>query len=402
MIIKYFILLFNTLVCQAGDIIDSGFVNSMGVGVICIMGIIASVKTLFRAFYMYGDYYFRVKGDRAKGVLYFTLAPAFILSVILFIFAGFVPAIYTVEPQYETLLVQCVRITAATFTFEAVMNQLCSYMVYTGQGKLCSIINSVYYIVMIILDIIAVMVFKSVHMVLVFTGICLFSCCLVTYRLCGIYREKYAKGDIECIVKEGFPYFLNSCICKITMVLINVFATRLGTDSYAILVVSRKALEFGQECLSPMQPLSLVHFRGRRPGYRELTGKLNRVLITGSFVFLAVGCITAMVIKGNLSVSSLAVPITVTFLTSLPTYMFFMLGHVKTMLDDRGDIMNHTSFIRLSATLVLCMLSLRYGMWPLLMYSSVVDSLIGTYIYRQLNSGSFMESCMILKTRKEE
>lgn len=382
MIIQYFIILFNTLICQIGDVIDSGFANSLGLEVICIMGIITSIKTLFRAFYMYGDYYFRLKGKKAKSVFYFTIISAVIISVIFYIFAGFIPKIYKIDLQYETLLIQCVRITAITFPFEAISEQLLSYMIYTNQGKLCSITNLIYYIFMIIFDIIAVIIFHSVKLIIIFTGLCLFVYDVVVYRLCGIYKEKYTKGDFKHIIIDGFPYFFNSCICKITVTLINIFATRLGTVNYAILVISRKALEFGQECLAPMQPLSIVSFRGKKLGYKKLINALKSVLIVGSFLFLGVGYMVTFIIKGDLTVSQFIIPFTVTVLTSFPTYTFFMLGHVKIILDERGDLMNKTAFVRLAITFILCTLSLWFDIWPLLMYSTVVDLLVGMYIYK--------------------
>lgn len=115
-----------------------------------------------------GDYYFRLKGQRAKAVFYFTIVISIILSVIFYAFAGFAPRIFTIESQYEDLLIQCIRITALTFTFEAVDEQMNSYMIYNGQGKMRSMINFVYYVSMIVLDMAAVLVFHSIPLVIVF------------------------------------------------------------------------------------------------------------------------------------------------------------------------------------------------------------------------------------------
>lgn len=381
MITQYFVLLFNTMVCHIGDIIDSSFINSMGLEAICITGILASIKHFFRAFYMYADYYFRLKGKRAKAVFYFTVVTSIVLSLIFYGFSYFVTLIYEIEPQYESHLIQCVRISAIIFTFEAVNEQMNSYMIYSGQGKLRSVINFVYYISMIVLDMIAVFVYHSIPLVIIFTGICLFICDIISYKLCGIGKEKYTKGDFRPIITDTFPFFFSACVSHLAMSLINIFATRLGTVDYAILVVCRKALEFAQNCIEPVQPLSVTKFRGMKLTYKEFVDKLVYVLIVSSMIFLLSGCIVAVVIKGELLISQIFIPCAVTFLTSLPTYMFFKLGHVKLMIDDHGSLMTSVAIIRLCIVLILCLLSCKFGIWLLLMYSTVVDLILGIYIY---------------------
>ena len=332
-----------------------------------------------------GDYYFRLKGQRAKAVFYFTIVISIILSVIFYAFAGFAPRIFTIESQYEDLLIQCIRITALTFTFEAVDEQMNSYMIYNGQGKMRSMINFVYYVSMIVLDMAAVLVFHSIPLVIVFTGICNLVCNVVSYKLSKIGNEKYTKGDFRPIITDTFPYFFSSCISHLAMSFINIFATRLCTVDYAILVICRKSLEFGQHCISTIQPLSVTKFRGMTFTYKELIKMLKSVLVVSSMIFLLTACVAAFIIKGDLSVSQIYIPCAIIFLTSLPTYMFYMIGHTKLIMDDKSSLMIRMTFIRLFGVFSLCGLSLMFGIWPLLMYSTVVDLIIGIYIYTHIN-----------------
>lgn len=385
MIIQYLSLVFNEVISLVGDTIDTGFANSLSLGVICVFSIISSIKILFYAIYNYGMYYFRLTGKRAKAGLYINIILSLLSSVLIIVGSRFVLYVFELEAQYQPLLLRCIRITFSFFVFEAISSYLRDYLIYSGKTSLCIKATFVYYIVMIMLDAVAVIVFKSAELILFFSGVCYLVFSLVLYFISGLSKEIYTKGDLLIVVKGGLPLFSNRLISKLCMFLLNIFASRLGTLNYAILSVARRSLEIGQTCMHPMVIMNIVNNRGLGLSYRKLIAKTKKVIVLSSFIFIVVTTIALFVIKGDLTYAQLlplAIPVNI---ISMFAYIAWELVESKITADNMGSVLVGSGIVRLAVLLVLCLISLidGIGIYFLIMYSFASDTLVALYGYKK-------------------
>lgn len=386
MIIQYIVLLLNSIVCKVGDIIDSGFANSLSLGVICIFGILSSIKLLLEAFYEYGIYYFRMTGIRAKAGLYLNTLVASIASIILIIFHNYIRYIFTIDSQYERLLSICTIMVAVFFPFEAASNYLANYMIYIKKEKLCSILNVIYYIFMCIFDAIAVLIFKSAILIIIGTSICNIGYDILAYNLSGIKLDKYVKGDLRTILVDGFPLFFNRLISHSCILLINMFGSKLGTVQYAIVVISRKSLEFGQQCIRQIYPIAIITLRGAKCSYKKVFDTVKPVLVIAFSLFMISSTISIFIIKGDLTIQQVFLPCLFANVTSSVTYFFYLLGEIKMMSESKGNMFTKTGVLRFVTTIILCLLSTidSFGL-IILFYSTLTDLVVGYYSYVKMN-----------------
>lgn len=381
MIAHYLSILFSEMISLVGDTIDSGFGNSLSIGAICVFGIINSIKTVLYALYNYGIYYYRLKGDRAKAGLYISILFSLASAVIGILFHKKITLLFYLEEQYQPLLYRCTVIMFIFFVFEAICEYTRGYLIYIKKTALCIKSTTIYYVFMLLFDAIAVLKFHSAELVLVGSGLCYMGYSAAIYFLSGLSKEKYEKGDLLTVLIDGLPLFSNRIMSKVSMLLLNVFASRLGTVGYAVLSVGRRSLEIGQQCMHPLVTMNIINFRGMGLEYKEILKKSKEVIIIASGVFLVVTTTALVIIKGDLSYSQLMPVIPINIL-SMFVYITWMLTETKMTCDNAKTTLVMTGFVRFFITLVLCFIStVTNGMIILLLYSFISDLIVSFYAY---------------------
>lgn len=381
--IQYLMLLLNNMTIKFGEAIDAGFANSLSIGTICVFAILGSIQNLLVAFYEYGMYYFRVFGVRAKAGLVFNISVATIISVLFELFARYVKYIFYIDPEYERLLINCLMISFSYFPFRSATCFIRDYLVYSGKEKITSISTAIYYIFLILFDSIAVVHFHSAEYVLVGTAICDIVSAIVLYNVSGLRNEKFKCSDIIIVLRDGFPMFYNRILSKMSILLINVFASRLGTIQYAIVSVCRKSLEVSQMALQPILPMLITKFRGKKELDTKLLKSVKNILPISILVFVITGVVSLMIVKGDLKLSVLVIPTLISSTTSCVTYLLYIVMEARLSICNETKLIKNTGTIRMFITLIICFLSLVsfINYWTILLYSTITDLVVGLYSY---------------------
>lgn len=381
--VQYLMLLLNNMTIKFGEAIDAGFANSLSIGTICVFAILGSIQNLLVAFYEYGMYYFRVFGVRAKAGLVFNISVATVISVLFELFAKYVKYIFYIDPEYEQLLINCLMISFSYFPFRSATCFIRDYLVYSGKEKITSISTAIYYLFLILFDAIAVIHFHSAEYVLIGTVICDIVSAIVLYNVSGLKDEKFKCSDIVIVLKDGFPMFYNRILSKTSILLINIFASRLGTIQYAIVSVCRKSLEVSQMALQPILPMLITKFRGKKEVDNKLLKSIKNILPVSILIFIIAGVVSLVIVKGDLKLGVLIVPTLISSTTSCVTYLLYTVMEARLSISNETKLIKNSGTIRMSVTFVICLLSLVsfINYWTILLYSTITDLFVGLYSY---------------------
>lgn len=381
MLREYVFVLLNEIVKDIGSMIDTGFGNSISIGSICALGIAGSIKSIFQVCNRYGGYYYKMMKLRAKACLRLCILSS-LLSVILGMsLINIFMTVYAIEPRYESLLRSCIVAILLCLPFDSMNAFMGTYLVFTDRVKTCTVLNAIYYSLMIILDAVAVLVFHSTVLVILATGVCDLLYFLVAYSISGIRKEKYVSGELITVLKGRSSLFINRMISTLCIVAVNITATHIGTVGYALLRICRKSLSIGQTFVGTVHTIGVIHLRGKNKKLREAFRDIRKVMLTADCLFFITSFVTLFVVHGDVPLSSVLLPCMIANITSIITYSGYTIVYTKAVADGMQSELRLQAWLRVMVTIMLCVLSVvpHVGVFALMAYSTVTDLIIMLY-----------------------
>lgn len=385
MIQQYLTLMMNNVLCIFGDTVDSAFANNISLGVICVYAIIGQIKMLTRCLARYGEYYYRLKADRARAGLYMSFIIPGIVSIAVITLSKQIWHFMYIEEQYRDLLSACLIASFLGYPFESMECFVRNYCVYEHQEKKVIKWNIVFYSALVIMD--AVIFFRYKSAVLLLAGTTL---CYIVYAVCAIIssdilKHKYAKGDFVTILKEGSSYVYGCLLSQTSIVLINFVGTRLGTESYALLSVCRSVLSFGQECLHPIEPVLVTKFRHVGHKYKDMWKTSKSVIVVGVVTFFVMSTLPIFALHGDLPLAHTLITCVLVNIVSCVVYVTYIVSSAEILVTGYNKALRVINNYRLFTTLVLCGVALTTDSCVVLMlYSAVTDAVVSIVAYRMI------------------
>lgn len=380
MIISYLWLLAGNMIEVFGGMIDKYFLNSLGIQVIVIMGIINSIMHFEKLLCKYGIYYFRMYADRDRAGLRLCIIISTIYSTCVLLVSKYIPYVFPIESIFVNQLVNGVRAWFIFGVCHETSIYLSHYMILNDKSKSYSKMLTLYYVGMIVLDIVAVIIFKSVELGLAATGICDLCFAVFLYFISGIRNTRYTKGDVKVILHDGWPLVVNRICSKTCQFLLNFFAVRLGTLQCAVIVLIRSGVENGQDAVNPVSTALIVKCRGEKPKFRELLLKSKTTIIISSIIGTVLSISYVLVTKGELDVTQIIIPTLIACTTGILFYEPYSIQEAVVQLSHHSYVLKHVGYFRLVLCLILCLVSyITKNMYPILLYSTITDPIVMCY-----------------------
>ncbi len=379
MVIQYLWLLMANLLQIAGEGIDRYFIHSISLEAIVIAGVIGSLINFFELFANWGIYYFRMYGNRAKGGLYLSILTGVLTGISGLFFAPYVTVLFPVEQAIEPVLINCLYIICLKQPLGNGSVFVSHYMILTGREKTYSRMLIPYYISMIFFDAVAVLCYKSIYLAYLGTVFCDSAYFLIGVKLSGIRKEPYEKKDIKTVFIDGIPLVLNRLCSKISAFLIDFTAVRFGTLSYAIVVVVRKGVEYGQQAILPLQTVGITRYRGLKIPFRKLMSNMKRPALLSAAVSMAIAWTSVFLVKGEIPLKSILPVCLVAVPTGVLFYIPYLVQEIRIQLFHKGDILFKVGLFRLILAVLLSFSTGIFGYLPLAFYSTVTDPFVFAY-----------------------
>lgn len=383
MIVRYIQLLVSMLVDVAGNVIDSGFTNSIGINEICIFGIVCSVHGLCYTVSCYGTYVFRITGKNGKECLLVSSAISAVLATILIIAAPYIKFIWYVEPEIQTMLTRCIRCLALCEIPRATGVFYTNYMQYTSQNKLCTKMLLLFYALMFVFDAIGLFALRSLEFIILGTGISNLIYSIISHYASGLNHEQLNIKEAITVLKTGFGYFIERIFSRLSRTVYEIGATYLGTIEYAIFVVAVKAIESAEVVMNTLQIFIIVNMRNEnKVSLKQADDVYKQVRWVCILLFYGMLIISAFVVKGDIGINSLIIPIMIGGGAYITSIYYIKAYCVLSVLNDKKKFAT-AGIIRMIVSLGVIATSMilkSISMYVLLTYFMVVYGVTGFYI----------------------
>lgn len=383
MILGYLALYLSNIVDATGDIIDTGFTNSLGINEICIFGILCSIHGLCYTICCYGTYVFRITGKNAKECLFLTVLLGAFVSVVLMFTSPVLWHIWYIEPELREMLRICIFCLGLCEIPRAVSIFLVNYMQYTSQGGLCTKLFILFYICMFAFDVVAVFYFRSLPFVVIGTGLSNVIFDIVAYYKCGVRKHSFKLGNVLGVVQTGLGYFLERIFSRLSLSLYEASATYLGTYEYAVFTVSCKVFGMARVVINTLQIHIVSGIRKANKvelGYAKNLYKGVRWVCILLFIFPAL--IGLFIAKGELNAFEFIIPLGEIYLAYFSGVYYIINYSVFSVINDKKKFVV-AGVVRLMTTAVLVGISMlfrQYAVYILIMYYFLVYLTTGFYM----------------------
>lgn len=354
--------------------IDSGFANSISIESIAVYGIILNVAVPVYMLYSYGTYAFRITGNRANACMRITLLSSVLISIFICIFHVEICRYYVPDERtYLADLYKSMFLFGLSVPFVGIGDNLRNYMIYSAKRKICAISSIMYYLIMIFLDAVAVIIFKSVIFVVAATLISDIFFAFTMWFISGFYKEKYKKGDFSYCLNAGLSYWISRMSSGASMFIIGVASARLGTLELAICTVARKCFEIGSKAIQASESLGVLRCRGKNYSALSIWKSIKDTYIMQVAAFAVLCFVPYVTCKGKLSNEYVLIPTVIVCSVSMATYLSWIMLNVKLVSDNIKNMMIKVAIIRFIVAISIFVLSKKFGMYPILLYSFLSD-----------------------------
>lgn len=385
---QYITMLVSLLVDMVGDIIDSGFTNNLGIGEMCVFGIICSIHGICYTVSCYGTYVFRLTGTHAKSCLAVSTSISALLVLILFIGSGYVSSIWYIEPELESLLIRCTICLALCEIPRAMGVFFTNYMQYTFQTKLCTKLLVLFYAMMFIFDVIGLFWLKSLEVIILGTGISNLVYSIISYYASGLSKdkrveEKVTLKSITWVMQTGFGYFIERIFSRISTMLYEIGGSYLGTYQYAVFIVVYKMINAADVVVNALQTFLTVNVRIKGDVTIRYANKLYKnVKWINIACFYTIMVLSMFAVRGEVNIKDLLIPALIICTVYITSIYYIKAYCVFLIMNDKKKFML-AGIVRLAVALVLVTLSrvIRgYGLYILSTYYTLMYLVGGTYI----------------------
>lgn len=233
---QFYIFLVQGLFVAICGLIDTAFGNQLGIDSICVLASYTVLTWISYNTYSLGTYAYRVMLDKKEVCILTNLGISILMIILVLPLVNIIPEIYSLTQVQKLLMSNCLRAHIITMPALAVGEFLSSYIQLKCLNKCIVISNIIFYVVMLSSDAAVVILGGNLEMLIWCTG-----ASYIIYDIYLLISSKFLKDldkplfrDLKLVIKYGSDIFFDRMTGKVATIAYNIFASKLGTELYAI------------------------------------------------------------------------------------------------------------------------------------------------------------------------
>lgn len=272
---QFYIFIITGFCVAVFDLIDSAFGNNLDVDSICVMSSFMIISWCMCIFGGVGVYAYNIRQSSLSECLILQVSFSLIVSAIVLLFNDKIPYIYNLTDRQYELISQCLFWYSLFFVVQEIALFLYNYIALKCKNKVIVITNILFYVIMIVLDILVVMNGGKCYHLVITTGIS-YSIILICYLVAsGVISDlnKPNFNSLKLCFMDAKDMLIDRILGKVATVTFNVTASYLGTEYYAIHSVGYN-IATSSECItdeiSRMQIIALKGIDNKIEKYKSI------------------------------------------------------------------------------------------------------------------------------------
>lgn len=246
------------------DNVDSGFSNSLGIDEINAYGSFLMIQGIMYCVYSLGTYCYRVKQEKEKLCFRISIVSGIITGIIAILAIQLVGYIYNLTEMQIQLLKNILLVYGCMVPFYAIGDFLSEYMTIRTKNKKMIVSSILYYIMLIGTDMLVIKLHAGIEWLVACTGICYIVYDIIVYIVSGIREERANDINKEVIIdvlRHGKDVVLARLYAKVGVLVYGAYASRLGSELYAIHNVCYTCGYFGENFTNGLYTYIVVRLK---------------------------------------------------------------------------------------------------------------------------------------------
>jgi Na+-driven multidrug efflux pump len=210
------------------------------------------VNTVVYSTYQIGGYGFRVALKKAKICSLIQSILGIILGIVIFLTSSYIVQLWNSTPEQMELFNRTLKVYALNLPFLAFSDFLYNYVMFTCDNKHSLIGNIIYYTVMILLDALVLFTGGDLPQLILTTGIS--NIVYIIYLLIASdflkLKERWSWVAIKILLIHGVNTWINRVAVALASVVYSIWASKLGTELYAIHSVCYSTAQFAEGAIN--------------------------------------------------------------------------------------------------------------------------------------------------------
>lgn len=294
--------------------IDTAFGNNISIDAICVLSAYTIITWVTYCIYQMGSYSYRIMLSKEKNNLLISVVVSLLLSVLVFALSDYIPYIYSLTEKQNVLFSKCLKMHALCIPFFSIGEFIYRYMLIKCMNKLMFVTNVIFYTMMIGLD--AIVYFKGYDLdALIFStfiSYLVYDIIIVIYS--GILK---VEDNIELVtlkecLKHSTNMLIDRLLGKVATVTYNIYASKLGTEMYAIHSVCYSIAVFTEYITNSLYDYQIVRLKAYndiKDKFNTCMGILKKVLIPLTILGYFSSFLLLMMVHGKVSIQSCIIPL---------------------------------------------------------------------------------------------
>lgn len=298
------------------DEIDIAFGNNISIDAICVLSAYTVITWITYCTYQMGGYAYRIMLSKEKNCLAITLIISILLGIIIFTFSNKIPHLYKLTNNQYEVFTKCLKVHAISIPVLAIGEFLGNYIVLKCMNKLMWISNIVLYAIMILLDL-AVFIngYGLEYLILTtFISYVVYDMLLITQSKILRVQDKITLSDLRLCIKHALNMYTDRILGKVATITYNIYASRLGTEIYAIHCICYSISTFTENITNAQfnyQLIRLVPYEGYKEKYKICIDILKKTLLPLSIIGYVTSFILLIFLHGDIVISNCILPLVV-------------------------------------------------------------------------------------------
>lgn len=296
--------------------IDSAFGNNISIDAICVLSAYTVITWITYCIYQIGGYAYRILLSKEKNCMLISVITSIIVGITIVLLSNHIPKIYNLTDTQDILFSKCLKVHGITIPLLAIGEYLFNYMKFQCMNKKLNITNVMFYVIMIGLDVIIFINGGDLNHLLLATTVAYLIYDITLIFCSGILKstDKINIKDIKLCFKHGFNMITDRVLGKIATLVYNVFASKLGTEAFAVHSICYSIACFTENVTNSLfdyAVVRLVTIEDAKKKFKKCIDIMKKNCIPLALVSYAASYLLLLFMHGDVPITECIVPLAV-------------------------------------------------------------------------------------------
>lgn len=310
------------LLCEQ---IDTAFINNVSLDAICVLSAFLPIMWTSNKFRDMGLEGYKVLRANRMNCLIVCVAGSAFASLLCISLSGIIPNIYSLTDTQRELLHRCFIMEGIGLVFQGIEHYIYSWLLLECRNRETIIYSSILYAMMIGSDAFIYCKGYSVEYFMLATSLCNFLQVIIYFLFTDFFtREPISKTIVKDVFKHSARMLYDGLTGKIATLFYNIWASKLGTELYAIHAVCYNICTQEEYVSNAVYTFTLTYLKkfNKRDMYTEVKNIIRKNMLPVTLIVYFVAFLLLALTHGSVNMKDCIIYLVVYVLDVIALFFY--------------------------------------------------------------------------------